>query len=292
MPQPSPEEQLLKAVSNGDVEKVRTLLNEGADPDVRSKNGEPALHRASGFDKKVEIVSLLLSAGADIETRDKDGGTALMRAVASSNREVALFLIQKGADTAASAGNGETLLHKAGAVANKEILRFVIDKASIPLDTTDDKGNTPMHHAAGLGYIESVKTLLEKGAAADLRNNVGATPLIAMAGYVSHSYNMASFCPEMQEYFTLAVQEMSAIAPLLLKAGADIDACDNQGVSVKSALDEAGCGDLFETLQVLDRQYRLEREEQRRIDERNRQHGLSDNRQRALKGLKKPGFRP
>ena len=60
----------------GNVDRVRDLLDRGADVNVRNHKGQTALHCAAkaGF---VDIVDLLLDRGADVGATDSDGRTPL-----------------------------------------------------------------------------------------------------------------------------------------------------------------------------------------------------------------------
>lgn len=72
----------------GNVDRVRDLLDRGADVNVRNHKGQTALHCAAraGF---VEIVALLLDRGADLNATDDDGRTPLAAAMRSTVRDKA-----------------------------------------------------------------------------------------------------------------------------------------------------------------------------------------------------------
>src|SRR5215467_9816016 len=42
----------------------------------------------------------------------------------------------------------------------------------------DKRGGTPLHYAAAFGSLETLRSLLEKGADVDMANDFGATPLM------------------------------------------------------------------------------------------------------------------
>ena len=71
---------LIEATSNGDLEMVQLLLENGANIEARDQRGETALMMAIRKDD-LEMVQLLLEHGANIEARDQRGETALMIAV-------------------------------------------------------------------------------------------------------------------------------------------------------------------------------------------------------------------
>ena len=97
----------------GDVAKVRALLAEGADVDVRNAKRQTALHCAAkaGF---VEIVEVLLEAGATVDSEDNAGETPLATAIASSIKDkdalasVVRLLVSAGADPDRALAKGGT----------------------------------------------------------------------------------------------------------------------------------------------------------------------------------------
>lgn len=60
---------LIIAAHYGRMEVVEVLLNRGADPNIRTKNGETALHRAAHMGR-LKICRMLLEAGADPSARN------------------------------------------------------------------------------------------------------------------------------------------------------------------------------------------------------------------------------
>ncbi|MEA3403529.1 MAG: ankyrin repeat domain-containing protein [Armatimonadota bacterium] len=81
-----------QAASEGDIEQVRQLLDEGADPNDIPE--EQALRSAA----RVAIATALLDAGADINARDADGATPLALALESDYAELADLLRARGGE--------------------------------------------------------------------------------------------------------------------------------------------------------------------------------------------------
>ncbi len=75
------------AVSKGCAEVARLLLRHGADPNAQDKNGETPLHVAA-FWGHVDVVRLLLEHGADPSIRNRDEKTPLDIAREEGHREV------------------------------------------------------------------------------------------------------------------------------------------------------------------------------------------------------------
>ena len=87
----------------GSVARVRELIDQGADVNVRNHKGQTALHCAAkaGF---IDIVALLLDRGADVDAEDHIGETPLATALRSTVKDkakllrVAAALVAAGAD--------------------------------------------------------------------------------------------------------------------------------------------------------------------------------------------------
>ena len=63
---------------------VQALLDAGADPNARIKDGQAPLHWAAAFNENPAVVQALLDAGADPKTRDRKGQTPLYGAARSN----------------------------------------------------------------------------------------------------------------------------------------------------------------------------------------------------------------
>jgi len=104
------DKELLNACKDGDLEKVKQLLEEGADVNVKDEKGRTALMFASWYGHK-KVVKQLLEKGADVNAREyKDGETALMWAAAKGDKKVVKLLLESGADVNAKNKGGWTAL--------------------------------------------------------------------------------------------------------------------------------------------------------------------------------------
>src|SRR5687767_2353813 len=116
-----------------DIIRVRELLKEAADVNVRDKeHNETPLILAVKF-ADAGMVRLLLDAGADVDARDDWGRTALFYAQVPS--EVFEVLHNAGADVHARDGEGNTILmqkvsESASLVDVEELLRLGVDQST------------------------------------------------------------------------------------------------------------------------------------------------------------------
>ncbi|NBU62756.1 MAG: ankyrin repeat domain-containing protein [Chlamydiae bacterium] len=79
------------------LEKLRLLINNGAQVNSKDPGGRTALWSAVAYGKK-ESVSLLLENGAQVNAKDNSGRTALWQAISNGNKEMVRLLLENGAD--------------------------------------------------------------------------------------------------------------------------------------------------------------------------------------------------
>ena len=117
------EDAIHKAAYHGELQKVRDLLQKGANPDARDSFGGTALHAAM-FQKNMEVVKVLLEHGCDINAQGTGNGyTPLHDAVWSDNEEAVNLLLDKGAKTNLKGKDGLTPYAKAQKERQNKILR-------------------------------------------------------------------------------------------------------------------------------------------------------------------------
>ncbi|XP_064389430.1 serine/threonine-protein phosphatase 6 regulatory ankyrin repeat subunit C-like [Halichondria panicea] len=118
-------EKLLSTVNNGDVRKVKSLLARGADPN--HPDCFP-LHRACLFGY-LEIVKALVEAGADPERKNKEGLSPVHYAASNGHKELLVYLIR---DCKASANTRDqfnnTPLHYACYDGDLDMVQYLVEK--------------------------------------------------------------------------------------------------------------------------------------------------------------------
>jgi len=213
------------AAARGRIGFVKSLLERGADVDLRDTEGRIAMDYAQQHQEK-EVEKLLLRAAlgqtflssvrsgdlekvkaslvgnVDPNTRDTNGVSALMHASYGGHTRIAKLLIDSGAVVDATGPHGATAL---GLAKNAEVAQVLLDNgASLNLKTTNSFN--PLVSAVAAGNAETVKLLLDRGAAPDLVVADGATAL-----------NQA------------AARDRAAIVSMLLAKGASIDLTNQHG---------------------------------------------------------------
>jgi uncharacterized protein len=165
------------------------------------------------IDRDVDAAQIqaLLSRGADIDVRDEAGRTALLIATHGNRIEVARVLIEAGADVNAKDRINDSPYLYAGARGHLEILTMTLAHGA-DLRSTNRYGGTALIPASERGHVDTVRTLIEAGVDVDHVNNLGWTALL--------------------EAIILGdgAERHQRIVELLVKAGADINLADRDGM--------------------------------------------------------------
>jgi ankyrin repeat protein len=117
---------LILAVSNEDPPTVKTLLDHGADPDARGKDGFTGLMLTSDALNSEVLIRLLLSAHADINARNLNGDTVLCFACLVYHTDDVKLLLQKGANPNVQTESGMTALMLAISRGNFDIVPILL----------------------------------------------------------------------------------------------------------------------------------------------------------------------
>lgn len=127
-----PSTALVNAVNNNKSEAVKLLLEHGANPDVKIKNGiYPIIEASSGG--YTEIVELLIKYKVNVNIRKLDGSgiTPLMFACIQGNKSIVQKLIEAGADPNTKSFQNSTALNYANEKASplKEELIAILNSS-------------------------------------------------------------------------------------------------------------------------------------------------------------------
>ena len=104
--------------------------------------------------------------------------TPLHRAINESQGVLVPLFLRLGSDINDTDSDGRPLLHKATRHARwaPKLCRDLVS-AGASLNTLDEKGRTPLHHAVVLGLHETAKYYLKNGADIDAQDHNGSTPI-------------------------------------------------------------------------------------------------------------------
>jgi ankyrin repeat protein len=125
------------------------------------------------------LVGAMIGLAAPVGAQFSSDSSDFLGAVTKRDGDKTQELLDKKASTLILSRNqqGESVLHIVVKRRDMTWLQFMLGKGA-PIDARDRDGNTALADAAQLGWAEGAGQLLEVGAAVDLANNRGETPLI------------------------------------------------------------------------------------------------------------------
>jgi ankyrin repeat protein len=206
------DENLIHAIAEGSLEKVKYYADLGADllqvdsegrttplrlatirsnmdiikylveeKNVKPKNDVRVLHMSLMASKDAkEIFQYHIKHGADINAIDKTLGTPLMITIREgSDFEMSKWVIEQGADVSILTPQG-TALHNAVEFGNPDIIGHILKINPKLLYVADSRKFTPLILAANAGNDANIKYLVEEWKA-DVNNRTDVTPLLMAA---------------------------------------------------------------------------------------------------------------
>jgi polar amino acid transport system substrate-binding protein len=157
------------AIKNDNDGEVVTILFRGFDANAVDSEGRHGLHVAM-MEGSLKVAKTLLDlSGTKVDTRSKQDETPLMIAALKGHTAFAKRLIARGADVNKT---GWTPLHYAATSGHLEMIKLLIDEHAY-IDTESPNKTTPLMMAAQYGSEAAVKLLLQEGADASIKNQLG-----------------------------------------------------------------------------------------------------------------------
>ena len=151
---------LIEASVRGDVEVVRFLLKNGANPNIATSFANQTPLLAATQQRHSEVVDLLLRHGADCSTVDYPSRfSPLEYALVDENADIVRSLLAAGARPVFR----RLAFGREGGAAAREIVRLLM-KHGFDINGRDDWGKTPLMWAAERAPLETVQFLIESGA--------------------------------------------------------------------------------------------------------------------------------
>ncbi|MCA9174875.1 MAG: ankyrin repeat domain-containing protein [Planctomycetales bacterium] len=184
--------ELVRAAGAGDLETVKRLLEDGADPNGVDEHGMGPL-----LNFHPEVTRYLLEHGADPDLQRNENIAPVILGVCS-NYECLRLMVEAGANVnRASNHNGETALHGVAGGTDIRAVRLLLRHGADPNARTKPgmktyglwrdarvRGETPLHRAAAWGSLEVIQLLLDAGADPTKRDANKDTPLSWASWYL------------------------------------------------------------------------------------------------------------
>ena len=232
---------LHEAAAAGDIERVKSLIADGAEISAKDEEGKTPLHYAAKR-RNTEVTRLLIKANADLNCKDKDGETPMAIARINWRVDVVKLLVSKGADvdleSAAYLGDlakvrsfiesdpnvTESKLNQllmwsfnSGSLSqgHRDVAEYLFDKGANP-NARDKNEATILHRWAWGGDLEITKSVMEivikRGADVNARQGELGGDTTRLAGTPLHS---------------ACSRGRTSVAKFLLDNGADVNAKNN-----------------------------------------------------------------
>ncbi len=171
---------LIAAAGRGDVEAVKSLLEEGANVHTSNASGVTPLI-AAAYKNHTEVAELLISAGADVNVQDNTQQSAYLISTADGFLELLQLTLANGADVHSLDSFNGTGLIRAADRGHVEIVAELL-KTDIDIDHVNRLGWTALLEAiilsdGGPRHIETVRLLVDAGVDINLADGRGVTPL-------------------------------------------------------------------------------------------------------------------
>ena len=165
---PMENEELVRSLSDSDIEKVQVLLDQGIDVNLQDVSGWTALILASMRGDEA-LVKFLLKNRANPNLQRNDGWTALILASALGHGKVVKLLLENSAEVNLSSFGGYTALMSASESGHDTVVKLLLDNGADVNRQLKDGWTALFSALSAQGAVSGqhekvVKILLENGA--------------------------------------------------------------------------------------------------------------------------------
>lgn len=241
------------------VEHAELLYQKGVNLECVSLHGKTPLHYAAASGNLPVIEWLLKNEVNRDPIEWKTKCTPLLFATIFNQIPAAICLLQAGCDPLVKDISGKSILHYSVQNNQLPLATLLLQTTQISVDDTDQFGCTPLHYAAALGYVDTVRILINFRANLLALDHKGHIPM-HLAAAAGHLKVVQHFLSENVPYdyqsprtggntlYYAALSGNIQLVKLLIEKGSDISyRCDGSQI----ALHSAACGGHLECVKFL-----------------------------------------
>ncbi len=218
--------RLVQAIKSGDRDAAMTLARDAAEVAAVEADGTTALHwavRQNDF----ELVDRMLRTGADVTAANRYGVTPLKLAAVGGDAKLLKRLLDAGGDANTAGTDGETLLMTAARGGHVEAAALLIERGA-EVDARESwHGQTALMWAAAQGHPAMLRELLAHGADVNARSNHEEWERQVTSEPRDKWLPPGGLTP----LLFAARENCLACLPVLIEAGADVNATTPDGIS-------------------------------------------------------------
>lgn len=155
---------LHNAAKDGDLQEIKSLIEQGSDLKAKDDDGQTPLHvaiRCGRFD----VAKYLCGKGSDIDAADSTGRTPLMRAAEAGVMQMVMQPFSNSATSTFKPYEGQL-----------EMVKFLVEKGA-KVDTANRDGATPLIAACDNGIFDIAEFLISKKANVNAKTTSGQSVL-------------------------------------------------------------------------------------------------------------------
>lgn len=218
--------RLSTAVKSGDKAAIQLLLQQRVDVNVPEADGTTALHWAVRNDDAA-LVDQLIRLNANAKAANRYGITPLYLAAVNGNAPIIEKLLKAGADANSVSSEGETALMTAARTGSVDAIKVLLAHGADVNARESWHGETALMWAVSQKHAAAARELLAKGADVNARSTANKW----------ERQNSAEPREKWLPLGGLSALEFAArqgcvdCIPVLVEAGADVNAADPDGIS-------------------------------------------------------------
>ncbi len=221
---------IIVASAHGKLDIIKYLVKNGALINMEHPENVSALMYAAagGFP---DVVQYLIDNNAVVNQKHKQGGTALLEAVPTGNVSCINILLAANADPLVTDNDGITTVISAASQGHAELVKLFASKG-VDINKVTNSGGSALMFAASEGHNETAKLLIELNA--DVSIATKATPEYRAQVEEALSEKREGIEPHKDDVTALHVAALGGhmfVVELLVKAGANINAVDEDGMT-------------------------------------------------------------